>query len=274
MNKAEVVAGVAKQTEWWVGQRRSKLKELSHDSMAINPFLAPLVMNMGDITTFDDLADFLLAGHFGVGHATGFGKLVDEKILPKVFGTVKLDKAYRVKAPYTKAVFDEIDHLVSDAKGKQHLLSVKASKWTIQLTMAVQLNRAFAELIELRNKKSYAFESIVVGVLYGKKEDLTDKYDILRGENRGAKHDVIDLTAHVRVLAGRSFWSWLNGEQDETQEWVMDGILQGFRAAVKGDNSLRKEIDAFRASYVSQFKPYVDKNGKIDWHGILKMVNG
>ena len=32
---------------------------------------------------------------------------------------------------------------------------------------------------------------------------LTDKYDILRGINRGKQHNVVDLTANVKVYAGR-----------------------------------------------------------------------
>ena len=111
MNKRQVTDGVAKHVVWWVAQRRSKLTKLSHESMAVNPFLAPLIMGLGDIKTFGGLADFLLAGHFGIGHATGFGKLVDEKILPDVFGTKKLNKAFRKTSPYTRSCFNEIDHL-------------------------------------------------------------------------------------------------------------------------------------------------------------------
>jgi hypothetical protein len=74
---------------WWLGTRREKLRQAKHASMSINPFLLPLVMGLDGLRNFDELAAFMLGAHLATGHATGFGKLVDEKILPNVFGTRK-----------------------------------------------------------------------------------------------------------------------------------------------------------------------------------------
>jgi hypothetical protein len=231
-------------------------------------------MGLGDIKTFDELADYLLAGHFLTGHFTGFGKLIDEKILPDVFKADKLDKKYRKSAPYGMSCFDEIDHIVKTEGDGVCLLCLKASRWTIQLTMAVQLNRAFDELVRERGLKKVAFDKIVVGVYYGTSEELTDKYDILRGENRGAVHNVVDLKNHVKVVAGREFWSWLNNGEPSTQEWVMDGVLGGLREGATADGALAKEIRAYKKSFASLFEKHVDAAGKADWHGILKSING
>lgn len=280
MKKALIVDGVAKRVVWWIFERREKLEGLSHSSMAVNPFLAPLLFGFHGFNSFDELATFLLAGHFGVGHSTGFGKLIDEKILPEVFGTAKLDKAFRKQnAPYHLSLFDEIDHLVPEGPSSQNLLSLKASRWTIQLTMAVQLNHVFSKLVALRRKGGVRFDKIVVGVFYGTQAGLTDKYDICRGINRGQKHEVYDLTEVVEVKAGAEFWAWLNGGEQATQEWVMEGVLKGYEMAEaqahsRGLASSRDLIDRYRTSFVRTYNRYVDPSGTIDWFGILRAING
>jgi hypothetical protein len=263
---------------WWLGERQKKLAELRHETMSVNPFLLPLIFSIHTFKNFEELAEFLVAAHLSTGYATGFGKLVDEKILPKVFGTVKLNKAVRRKRPLSLSVFDEIDHIIPPvAGGSLKLLSLKAGRWTIQLTMAVQLNKAFEQLIELRDSKrldGFTFDEIAVGVFYGTKDGLTDKYDILRGINRGAMHDVTDLTNQVHVYAGREFWTWLNGGEEKTQEWVLDGILQGFREAEKSIGSLADLLKGFRSEFCQQFQAFVSADGTIDWHGIIRKING
>ena len=52
----------------------------------------------------------------------------------------------------------------------------------------MQLNRTFEQLIKLRDEGTLKYSKIVVGVFYGTHDTLTDKYDIMRGINRGAVH--------------------------------------------------------------------------------------
>ena len=278
MQKAQIVSQVSNEVVWWVGERQKKLIELRHETMSVNPFLLPLIFGIHNFKNFDELAEFLVAAHLSTGYATGFGKLMDEKILPKVFGTTKLDKATRKSRPLSMSVFDEIDHIVGGRDGKPaKLLSLKAGRWTIQLTMAVQLNKTFAELLRLRDARGLAgfqFDEIAVGVFYGTKETLTDKYDILRGINRGAKHDVHDVTKHVHVYAGREFWAWLNNGENKTQEWVLEGILQGFATAEKTTGSLTDLITSFRQEFSQQFQPFVRPDKSINWVGIIRKING
>lgn len=280
MDKRTVVDLVAKEVRWWVFERRKKLEELSHGSMAVNPFLAPLLFGFNGFTSFEQLADFLLGGHFSTGHSTGFGKLIDEKILPRVFGTTKLDSEYRAhNRPYGLSHFDEVDHLIPKSNGGQDFLSLKASRWTIQLTMAVQLNTAFSKLVKMRAARKISFNKIVVGVFYGRHSMLTDKYDICRGINRGKKHSVVDLTKTVDVLAGRDFWAWLNNGQVKTQEWLLEGVMKGYRtveseAHARGLPTSKDLISAYKVSFVRNYERFVDKKGKINWMGILREING
>ena len=190
MNKDDIIEETASCVSWWIESRKTKLKKELSDTMTINPFMLPIVFELHDISDFSGLIDLLVSSHLMVGHNTGFGKLIDEKRLPRVFKAEKLTKKYRSNTPNLNLLsFNEIDHIIHRDSGESELLCLKAGRWTIQLTMAQQLNRAFHEILE---NFGDSYSKIVVGVFYGNSETLTDKYDILRGINRGAKHDVVD----------------------------------------------------------------------------------
>jgi hypothetical protein len=269
--KEEVIDGVARETCWMVSQRMSKLRKEAYDTMAVSPFLAPILFNLHHASNFADLGDLLLAGHLMIGHFTSFGKLVDERILPSLFGTTKLSAGFRAaNPPFQESCFNEIDHLVPQRKGEPVLLSMKSSRWTIQLTMAKELNTQFSII---RDRYAYVFGGVVVGVAYGKQSELTDKYDILRGINRGKTHDVTDITKFVSVLAGRSFWSWINAGEDETQDWILDGILAGLETA-NCVEECRGLLAAYRTAFAESYSHHVDAEGHINWHAILRELNG
>lgn len=277
LDREAVIDGVRRWTVWMVKQRMAKLREETHHTMSINPFLVPILFELHHAESFAELGELLLAGHLMTGHTTSFGKLVDEKILPDVFGTSKLDKGFRGRTPpLDQSPFDDIDHLVPRPGGPSDLLSLKASKWTIQLASAVNLNRSFAEILgRAPGARDYPgqFGGIVVGVLTGKPGFLTDKYDILRGINRGANHSVIDLQDAVTVLAGRDFWTWLNGGQPGTQDWVLDGVMAGLR-----DAECREECRSLLVGYADTFNQkyahHINDDGTVNWHQMLAEVNG
>lgn len=274
LQKQEVIDGMSKLTRWWLLQRLEKLRSLGHETMAINPFMAPLVVGLHSHSSFDELAELLLDNHFMVGHATGFGKLVDEKILPAIFKTTKLDAAYRRTAPFNLSVFSEIDHIVQRG-GERYLLSLKASRWTIQLTMAMQLNRSFKELIELRQTRpDVKFTKIVVGVIYGTADTLTDKFSIIRGILRRTQHDVHDIASEVEVVTGRELWAWLNEGESQTQDWMMDGILDCLQKEALHLKEAEQLREKYKSAFTKQFDKYIDPTGKIDWHAILASING
>ena len=232
-------------------------------------------MNMHGFPSFRELAAFMLAGHLVEGHATGFGKLIDEKVLD-VFGTIKLDTRFRRENPeFLSSEFDNIDHLVPRAGGPHDLLSLKAGRWSIQLGQAVQLNRSFQVLVDRREAGEIQFGRLIVGVFYGTAASLTDKYRIIRGEpGAGARHDVRDLTNHVSVLAGRTFWAWLNGGEEQTQDWMLDAIIQGFEDEFRQHGSFTRLFDDFVNSFAETFARHINSNGQIDWHAILREING
>lgn len=209
---------------WWLENRqREKILAGRHDTFNPNPFVLPLVSALHGANSSDDLKTLMLTGHLMGGNNTGFGKLIDEKLLPEVFETTKLTKDFREhNPPYSHAAFNDIDHLVPRGE-ETALLSLKASKWTINLTGARGMNSSFSEINKAYIRPGgWRFSEIAVGVLYG--SDLTDKYQIIRGETRRQReaHDVVDLTSCVNVYSGRQFWTWLNGGQIHTQDWVLE----------------------------------------------------
>ena len=269
--REEVVTGVEHWTKWWIGKRKKKLEDQLNETMSVNPFLLPFLFDYHNLSGFDGLADLVIASHLMTGHNTGFGKLIDEKILPNVFGATKLDSKYRKNnLPFNEPCFDEIDHYIVRPDGRKELLSLKAGRWTIQLTMAVQLNAAFNEILAAHPDVA---DDIVVGVFYGKNEDLTDKYDILRGINRGANHNVIDLTNDVNVYAGRRFWEWLSGGANDTQEWVLEGIKSALDKE-KIHETASQLLSTFKQSVVDKYENEVGENGEINWSELLTKING
>lgn len=272
MDRATVVEGVKAQAAWWLNERLKKIRQEKHDTMEVNPFMAPLISALHGHSDFLELADFLLGGHFAIGHATGFGKLIDEKVLPAVFGTTKLDKATRARGIFNKPCFDNIDHVVYK-NGKEILLSLKASRWTIQLGQAVELNKSFKDIRALFETAEHSHDQVVIGVFYGHARNLTDKYRLVQGISLGANHNVHDLQDYVTVLAGKEFWSWLGGNPD-TQLWVMEGIQQGIEAKRNDLMEAQTLLAEFRNSFARRYATFINPDGTIDWVGILKAANG
>ena len=269
--RSHVVNGVKRCLKWWIEQRRDKLENQLNETMAINPFILPFLFDFHGLESLEDLTGLIVAGHLLTGHNTGFGKLIDEKILPCVFHTQKLDKEFRKSTkPFQESCFDEIDHICKSKNGRIQLLSLKASRWTIQLASAVKLNHAFDKIL---SNHSNITKKIVVGVYYGKKETLSDKYDILRGINRGANHDVEDLRNNVVVYAGKEFWQWVNDNEEATQEWVLEGILEALQEDNIGVTS-RKLLSEYISSVAENYKDEITRSGIPDWRRFLNKING
>ena len=273
LEREAVVNGVAEKVEWWISARRKKLEDLSHSTHAVNPFLWPVIMSMHHFSSFRELADFQLAGHLVEGHATGFGKLIDEKVLEDVFGTTKLDKAFRESSPgFDGHIFDNVDHVVHRDGRSPDLLSLKAGRWSIQLGQAVQLNRSFQGLLAARESGEVDFGRIVVGVFYGTEGTLGDKYRIIRGLPTRAEHDTEDISSEVDVYAGRPFWSWLNDGERSTQEWVLEGILSGCSAAAPDNEQFARLYEEFVEHFAASFAEFETSSG-IDWRALLRTIN-
>jgi hypothetical protein len=271
MNREAVISKVTELTAWWIKQRAAKIQQVEHASMEINPFLAPLICALHGLKDAGELASFVTAGHFYIGHGTGFGKLIDEKILPQAFGTAKLDKAYRLANGLTDPAFDDIDQIVTKADGV-YLLSQKASKWTIQLGQAMGLNRSFRSLLDMRDRGTFSFQKIVVGVFYGNDDDLTDKYRILRGVTTGAAHDVVDISKDVDVYAGRSFWAWLAGDA-QAQEWVITGIIRAIQAAKGDEVQAQDATDQIERKLTGHLSRIGNIQTEQDWVSFINSVN-
>ena len=106
-----------------------------------------------------------------------------------------------------------------------------------------------------------------------KKEGLTDKYDILRGINRGANHDVIDVTNKVYVYSGREFWAWLNYGEQETQEWILTGIIDALKEE-KIHQTASALLKEFTDGVVAKYENDIRDGNTLDWYKFLNKING
>lgn len=271
VDKARVVEGVAVLVDAFLERRLKKLTGNISAFLNINPFLVSSLRDFHSFKKLTDLADFMFIGHMSSGHATGFGKLVDEKILPDVFGTVKLTSRIRKEKLMTAAAFNEIDHIVNpDSPDEWSLLSLKAGPWTIQDASAHSLYEAFKGIGDFQRFG----KEIVVGVFYGNTGSLTNKYGILRGINPRQQDQFVVLN-HVRVLAGRDFWSWLNGDIEETQEWVLEGTRLGASMLLSQNAENRDIIKNAPKRLAEEIgKKYnISTTEDIDWVRLLMAIN-
>ncbi|MTD97480.1 restriction endonuclease [Corynebacterium aurimucosum] len=261
--------------EWWMNTRQTKLIGRNKETINVNPFLLPMVMAYHGLDSVEDLGELLLGSHLVGGHFTGFGKMIDEKLLPHVFGTQKFDAKYRNSTPpYSHSAFNDIDHSVY-RDGYTDLLSLKASPWTINLGGAKDLNASFAQINEYYMEPNPGvYGEVAVGVLYGQEQDLTDKYTILRGADpvKNAKHHLRNVSKAVHVYAGREFWSWLNFGEHDTQDWVLEGLI---RAAEKVTDKDRQQAHIHKLIRESKaFEGLALSDGSPDWQAVLRRVNG
>lgn len=267
--RPQIVAGTSRETALFLARRLRKLRTEISGVLNINPFLMRALRDFHGITDQQSLADFMLIWHLGGGHATSFGKMVDEKLLPNVFGTVRLDSTFRHEPPYNTAPFDDIDHLVTRRDG-EYRLSLKASSWSIQYGQAMGLYRNFLELGE----QGLQGAGVVVGVFYGNKSLLTDKYRIVRGENVRRQATLRRLD-YVIVKAGAEFWSWLNDDEPGTQEWLLEGIEAGAAEFSRNTPDMGRVVNGAAAQLVLELrrKYGLPEDGSIDWRFLLHAIN-
>ena len=60
----------------------------------------------------------------------------------------------------------------------------------------------------------------------------------------------------------------------DTQHWVMEGILAGIEDSTKEMKDVNEMVDKFRDEFKSAYQKHVSTDGEIDWHGILREING
>ncbi len=269
VKREQIIEGTAHEVSLFLGRRLRKLRTHISGVLNINPFLMCALQDFHQIKDQLSLAECVLNWHLGTGHATGFGKMVDEKLLPNVFNTIRLDSTFRYQPPYNSPPFDDIDHLVVRNDGK-YLLSLKASSWTIQYGQAMGLYNNFLQL----GKQNFQGAGIVVGVFYGHKGLLTDKYRIVRGENT-RRQAVLTLLDYVEVKAGSKFWSWLNDDEDATQDWLLEGIELGVTNFSKNNPGTNTIVSGAAQPLVKELRAKygLPSDGTLNWSFFLHSVN-
>lgn len=267
--KSHIVSEVSQQTYDFLSRRAKKVEKHISGILNINPFMMRALQELHSFDSVKSMSEFLFVSHLAGGHATAFGKMVDEKLLPKVFNTTKLSAKVRQEQNFLASAFDDIDHLVTRNDG-EYLLSLKASAWTIQHAQAMQLYTNFKKIGDFHLYRN----GIVVGVFYGNTKALTNKYSILRGVNPRHQEEFVELK-YVSVKAGKDFWAWLNNDEPDTQDWILEGIDEGANKYFS-DNPKAKEFitngPQKLANELAQ-KYKMSTTGTINWLYLLHAIN-
>jgi hypothetical protein len=269
IDHSEIVSGTTEETQLFLARRLKQLRTEISGCFNLNPFLLCALQDFHQISDQASLAGYMLNWHLATGHATSFGKMIDERLLPNVFKTIRLDSTFRHKPPYNTEPFDDIDHIVNRHDGV-YLLSLKASSWSIQYAQAMALYNNFLKLGERKLQNA----GVVVGVFYGHRGLLTDKYRIIRGENF-RRQDILRPLKYVNVKAGAEFWTWLNDDEIRTQEWVLEGIQRGVDEFSANNASIKEIMGGAAGLLVKELreKYSLPEDGSIDWFFLLHAVN-
>jgi hypothetical protein len=115
---------------------------------------------------------------------------------------------------------------------------------------------------------------VVVGVFYGHKGLLTDKYRIIRGENV-RRQSILKPLSYVKVKAGAEFWTWLNDDETRTQEWILEGIQKGVDEFSANNPSVREVVGGASNLLVKELRDKygLPDDGSLDWFFLLHAVN-
>ncbi len=206
---------IATETQEFLRRREDAVRRLRLDDLRLNPFQLRLVRRFHGLDTPARVVSYLVDGRLHAGEETAYGWLVD-LFLPPIFGASTPPER---EQQHKWEGFKEIDKEVvrpnpADGIPRRHLVSLKAGPWTINDTMA---QRMAANVRELQR---YGADPVVYGVTYGRREQLTNKPGIVKGEFPDEL---------VAVLVGREFWDWLAGYKDAHRD-IMDGIADGEQA--------------------------------------------
>lgn len=264
-----VVQGVSAEVHAFLSRRVATVKTKISGVLNVNPFMLRAIKEVHSFSNLFSMTRYMFTTHLGSGDATAFGKMIDEKVLPTVFHTIRLGAVERRRQNMVASPFDDVDHVVEQPDG-EFLLSLKASAWSIQHAQAMRLYDSFKAIGDFHLQRS----GIVVGVFYGTSRDLTNKYSILRGADHKHTQQHVPLD-YVTVKAGKDFWSWLNEDIPETEDWVMQGTIAGaqlyFSENPEAEALFRDGPRKLALELAEKYK--IDAQAVVDWFQLLHAVN-
>lgn len=81
------------------------------------------------------------------------------------------------------------------------------------------------------------------------------------------------MQTNVKVLAGKDFWAWINGDEPLTQHWILDGVLEGLKIA-NCREKCQELLEGYAPAFRKQYATNINLDGSVNWHGLLTAING
>lgn len=231
---------IAVEAEAFLERRRATINRLRLEEFNPNILLLRLVRSVHRLDTVDSVVSYLVDGRLHAGEETAYGWLVD-LFLPNLFGAStppEREDEYRWEG------YKEIDKEVlrpnpGTGRRQRHMISLKSGPWTINDTMAREMHE------NVEGLQKYGVEPIVYGVTYGRREQLSNKPAIVKGDFPDEK---------VAILVGREFWDWL-AQYENAHLDILNGIADGeaaFQQRHQG-NSLSDLVAAKKKELTVEF---------------------
>lgn len=197
---------IVTETEQLLERRLEKVRKLVNaesSDVNLNPFLMLMLAPAYNIFSPFEAAEYVQNSKLHQGDSTAFGKFVETKILPHFDAVAPFEKKKDEK------LFSPID-LEIEVEKRRYLVSLKAGPRTMNKAHANEMNDKFPKI----HKKTGA--EIIIGVVYGKRERLSNKAREVEGGTGDYTH----------VLVGSELWEFVTGVKDAHKE-----IFRAIKAA-------------------------------------------
>lgn len=190
-------AKVTQKTLEFVERRFNKMRALqSVEDYQLNIFLLLMMAPAYNINSPYDLAEHLQTGEMPHGDSTGFGKFVENHILP-IFGVEEVPEKRRDQPRATRDLFSPIDAQMT-IENTFYYTTWKAGPWTMNQSHANEMISSFPIIHEQTGS------DIILGVFYGRYEQLNNKPALVRRGTGGYFH----------TLVGKDLWEFITGYEN------------------------------------------------------------
>jgi hypothetical protein len=230
---------VAEQAKAFLVRRKARVERLRLKDLNLNFYLLRLVREMQGLETAADIVNYLVNSTLRAGEETAWGWFAD-LVLPCLFGasTPPEREDPRQWEGYKEIDKEALRPNIATGALERHLISLKSGPLTINDTMAREMHTNVA------NIQRYAREPVVYGVTYGRRDQLSNKPGIVKGDFGDDR---------VAILVGHEFWDWL-AQYPNAHLDILNGIADGERLVAQDAGvSIRASVTQKKAELTEEF---------------------
>lgn len=210
--------------------RHKKIASLQIESFFPNPYLQAITVPVYGHKTFRDLIKSLIEAHLVAGQETAYGWMSEALISAFASRVVPGKPRGRQNETHRDNPLKEVDAYFRSPSGEIDLISLKAGPMTINDSAAIEMRNKFKILIEdfkrpfmerkytkELTKDGSTIRSVIYGVTYGLKTDLSNKPNIVK-----------EGGAEVEIKVGKALWTHVSG-YDDMYIVILEGLQEGYQ---------------------------------------------